>query len=515
MCETAYRLDRAAGTLRPAIAIAIVAVICRFPAFLRPLLDDDEAQYAAIAELLRAGGPLYGSGGVDFKPPGIYWTYAAVFGVAGRYAMWAVHLVSLIVVVTTAWLLCAIATRIATRRAGILAGVFYSVFTTVYYPKMLAANTEVFMMLALSGMTLLVLVARDAARLRTVLAALAAGGALIAIASGYKQSAALNLVVIAAGVIATRAWLARLAAAGLGFAAMLGAGALAVAATSSLSAMWHWCVTQVVGKYGAGAWGGALWHNIAVGLVPFVASSLLVWIAAAARVPRLRTTTAAERVVWVWLAISLASAFAGGHFFGHYFIQPLAPLSVLGALELDRRLAASPPRWLARSVGTLTALPALGFFVLNLVFEPITESFGAPDPDFRGPVAWVREHTRPDDRIFVWGMFPPIYVLADRLPASRFVGFMRGAERNHDVPPEVGWDTGPEVWPALAEDFAAHPPAVVIDTSTADYMSFGNYPISRFPAVARLLRDYRPVAVVDRVTMYVRAGAPEDVAPAR
>jgi hypothetical protein len=487
------------------VGIAIVAVICRLPAFLRPLLDDDEAQYAAIGELIRAGGRLYGDGGVDFKPPGIYWTYAAVFQVAGRYAMWAVHLLALIVVIATAWILSAIVTRIASRRAGLLAGVFYAVFTTVYYPKMLAANTEIFMMLALSAMALLVLRARDAARLAPALGAIAIAGALVAIASGYKQSAAINLAVIAAGVIATRAWLVRLVAAGAGFAAMLGLGALAVAATSSLAAMWHWCVTQVVGKYGAGAWHGSVLHNVAVGLVPFVASSLLVWLAGAARVPAIRAAGAAERVIWVWFAISLASSFAGGHFFGHYFIQPLAPLCVLAALEIDRRLGERPPRSLVRATAALTAVPAIAFLVFNLVFEPITESFGAPDPDFRGPVAWVREHTGSEDRIFVWGMFAPMYVLSDRLPASRFVGFLRGAERNHDVPPEAGWDTGPEVWPALAEDFARHPPAVIVDTSTADYMSFGHYPIARFPQVAALLRGYRVAAVVDRVTMYVPA----------
>jgi len=502
MCATPYRLDRVGSRLPPWVAVALVTIVCRLPAFFRTLLDDDEAQYAAIGELVRSGAQLYGDGGVDFKPPGIYWTYAAVFGASGRYAMWAMHAVALLVVVATACMLAAIAARIADRRAGVLAGVFYGVFTTVYYPKMLAANTEIFMMLALSAMTLLVMRAREAPRTVTALAALAGGGALVAIASGYKQSAALNLAVIAAGVIATRAWLLRLIAAGAGFAAMLGIGALVVAATSSLPAMWHWCVTQVVGKYGAGAWHGSVWHNIAVGLLPFIASSLLVWIAGAARFARIRAAHAPERIVWVWFAISLASSFAGGHFFGHYFIQPLAPLSVLAALEIDRWLA-RPGRAAVRSVWALTAIPAAGFFAFNLAFEPITESFGAPDPDFRGPVAWVRSHTQRDDRIFVWGNFAPMYVLADRLPASRFVGFMRGAERNKNVPPEVGWDTGPEVWPALAEDFARHPPAVVIDTSTADYMSFGNYPIRRFPQVAALLQHYRVAAVVDRVTMYV------------
>src|ERR1700749_1276006 len=89
----------------PWAVIAVVTVICRLPAFLRPLFDDDEAQYAAIGELVRRGGQLYGDGGVDFKPPGIYWTYAGVFDVCGRYAMWAMHLVALLVVLGTALIL--------------------------------------------------------------------------------------------------------------------------------------------------------------------------------------------------------------------------------------------------------------------------------------------------------------------------------------------------------------------------------------------------------------------------
>jgi hypothetical protein len=110
-------------------------------------------------------------------------------------------------------------------------------------------------------------------------------------------------------------------------------------------------------------------------------------------------------------------------------------------------------------------------------------------------------------------MFPAIYVLADRLPASRFVGFMRGAERDRQAPPEAGWDMGPEVWPALADDFARHPPALIIDTAPADYNHFAAYPMSRFPALAPLLADYHIVAVVDGVTMYRRADA--RIAPPR
>jgi hypothetical protein len=420
-----------------------------------------------------------------------------VFELAGRYAMWAIHLLALIVVVATAFILAAIAERLATRRAGMLAGVFYGVFTTVYYPKMLAANTEIFMMLALSGMTLLVLRERDSER---GLAAMLAAGALIAISSAYKQSGVANFLVLLAGVIGTAMSWARVLTAVLGGAIALGVGAIIVATTSTLSGMWHWSVTRMVGTHTTSAWqNGAVWHNVAVGLLPFIASSILLWVAGGVAIARIRAWTATERIVWVWFSISLLSSFASSHFFGHYFIQPVAPLSVIAAIELERM-------WTSRGVRIatigLTAVPAVAFFVFNLAFEPLTEQFGEPHPDFTEPAVWVRSHTRETDRIFVWGNFSAFYVLADRLPASRFVGFMRGAERNHHAAPETSWDTGPDVWADLAADFANHPPAIVLDTSTGDYASFGDYPISRFPALVALMHDYRPVAVIAGVTMY-------------
>jgi len=51
------------------------------------LLDGDEAVYGSIAALVNQGGALYGDGGVDNKPPGIFWTYAATFDLFGTYQM--------------------------------------------------------------------------------------------------------------------------------------------------------------------------------------------------------------------------------------------------------------------------------------------------------------------------------------------------------------------------------------------------------------------------------------------
>src|SRR5258708_1157640 len=73
--------------------IAVTIFIAHLPSFLHRLLDGDEAVYGSIAALLNTRGELYGTGGVDNKPPGVFWVYAAAFRAPGNFQMPAVHAV--------------------------------------------------------------------------------------------------------------------------------------------------------------------------------------------------------------------------------------------------------------------------------------------------------------------------------------------------------------------------------------------------------------------------------------
>ncbi|MFH1830363.1 MAG: hypothetical protein ABH871_06270 [Pseudomonadota bacterium] len=69
-----------------AFIVLAVIFILRLPAFWTPILDVDESQFAGFADWLLAGGKPYISS-LDTKPLGIYWFYAAIFGVFGRNNM--------------------------------------------------------------------------------------------------------------------------------------------------------------------------------------------------------------------------------------------------------------------------------------------------------------------------------------------------------------------------------------------------------------------------------------------
>src|SRR5207302_8864933 len=84
----------------PALA-GLAVIVAHLPSFVHRLLDGDEAIYGSIAVLMNLGGGLYDAGGVDNKPPGIFWMYAAVFRVFGPYQLTAIHVAELAVVAAT------------------------------------------------------------------------------------------------------------------------------------------------------------------------------------------------------------------------------------------------------------------------------------------------------------------------------------------------------------------------------------------------------------------------------
>src|SRR5450756_1342884 len=169
--------------------IAMKTVIAHLPSFFHRLLDGDEAVYGSIAALMNAGGQLYGAGGVDNKPPGIFWVYAAIFRVAGNYQMTAVHAVGFVVIAATCYLLFVIGRDLGGFRTGLLAALFYGVLTAAGNPRLLATNTEMFMMLPLVASVLLML------RRRWFWS-----GCLLVAAGAFRQVAAVNVLLAVAGI---------------------------------------------------------------------------------------------------------------------------------------------------------------------------------------------------------------------------------------------------------------------------------------------------------------------------
>ena len=494
-----------------AALIAVTVIVAHLPAFVHRLLDGDEAIYGSIAALMNTGAPLYGTGGVDNKPPGVFWVYAAMFQVAGTYQMTAIHAVGLVVIGATCVLLYMIGRELAGVRTGLLAALFYGVLTAAGNPRLLATNTEVLMMLPLTASVLLML------RRRWMWS-----GLLLVAAGAFRQVAAVNVLLAVVGLV----WLERpgqrrLAALRFsgGIAAGLVAGGFTLLLTGSLPGFWRWTVGSLYG-YASTNWiPSFVWARARDSILPFVVNMAVLWVAAIAFSvralragrrphPGLRPDLPSERgggdpIVVVWLALGVVGSIAAGHLSWHYFIQAMGPLALAAALCFERF---SLRRWAVSIAAFGIALPAVGWWIFNLGADPLTYDFTPPVPQHEAVAAYIGDHTTSDQRVFVWGNWPALYVETDRLMASRFPGFLRGFARGSGLPPD-NWDTTPDVWPELESDLNAHPPALIVDTAAAGWSDFAMYPMSSYPVLANLVASrYHEVATVDGVVIYAPNG---------
>ena len=474
-------------------AAACLILIAHLPSFMHRLLDGDEAIYGSIAVLMNMGGGLYDAGGVDNKPPGIFWVYALTFRLFGAYDMTAIHVVALVVLAATCVVIFFIARDAAGARAGVLAALFYGLLTAAGNPRLLAANTELFMMLPLAASVMCAL------RRRWFWC-----GVLLVVGFAFRQSAAGNVVFVAAAIWWLEASSTRMRGALMfvaGGLAGLAAGALLVATTGSLPGFWRWTIETLVG-YAAGNWTpGVVFPRARDSLVLFVVDMAVLWIAAIAVVVRWRSLTVPLRLMAVWLMAGMAGSLAGGHLSWHYFIQAMGPLAVLAAVAFATiRLR----RAVAAVVIAGIVVPAAGWWVFDVTADPLTYDFTAPVPRHEAVAAYIAAHTKHGDRVFVWGDWPALYVESDRTMAGRFPGFLRGFARGSGIPAN-NWDTAPDVWPLLQTDLAENPPALIVDTAPADWSDFAGYPMADYPVLASFVaRDYHQVDVVDGVVIYAR-----------
>ena len=182
---------------------------------------------------------------------------------------------------------------------------------------------------------------------------------------------------------------------------------------------------------------------------------------------------------------------AGLRFFGHYYLHLLPPACALAAQVPARRWVVAFT-WLVA-----TTYATLGFFGRTL--------HGMPD--YRPLADEVRRRTGPDDRVAIWGNYPEVLWAADRRSAIRFVHshFVTGFSTGRPAGPETVAQATPGAREMMMRDLAAHPPALLIDTSPAGFRDYAHYPMRDFPELAAYVAEHmHPVAMVDGMVLYSR-----------
>ena len=525
MPATASRaLDATVRTLPSLGTACLIAIALRLPTFRYPLVSDDEAIYDAMAQVVVRGGVMYRDT-VDHKPPGLTYTYSTIralvehLGGSFGAVMTGVHVLGVLVVVLTCVALHAVARELLEPHLASVPPLLYAFASaTSVPPDSLAVNGELLMNLPTALAVLCALRASSKDRsLARRLALDVAAGSLCGVAALYKYQGVFVGLSFFFLFTSVRQVFVRGAALLAGLALPFLATGLYFAHRGALHEAIEWGILFNVRYLAEGPDLRAAAARLSMQLLGVVLPSVLVYGAGLfalwllVRRPAI-TTEARHGVVWgrgllvVWLLESFYCVTLGRRFFGHYFLQPELPLSLLAAGPLVRLWERSP-----RVVASLVIAPALVFFGIAALPELTRPIVYAADPDFWAIGHAVAVRTKPNDTIWVWGNVPQIYFTAERAPGVRFTfcnyltGLSPASRSELDPTVDSRQNAVPGAWNLVVQDLDAHPPAVIVDTAAGGMKSYGKYPVASFPVLADYLeRNYEVTGSIDGAVLYRR-----------
>lgn len=512
----------ASALRRMGIGLILLTIVVRAPALVHPRPIDDEAIYSVVAVEMVEGGKPYVDA-VERKPPLLFWTYAALFALSGKYNWFALHAAALGWVLLSMLALYLLGRRLFGPPAGLVAALFYSLYQPWATWKNLAFNGEVLMNLPIAwGMVITFWESRSRTRPE-----LLAAGALLAAGFLLKQPAAIAAVPlgvylllpsyrISRGLGVGHA-LAHAALLSLGFWGALGLVAGLLQYLGILREAYFWTVTHHDVPHGPGDpvfWirGARMSLAFAAACTPLLIGTFL---AVRRRWRRPRGLWCGREPEFVALAgllgVSLLGTAASGRFYPHYYIQLVLPLAILAApiyAELLTTRSGQRSWWLRRRVVVgwlgLTALVFLTAHAIGLARQRNDTDVGR----------YVRRHSTPRDRILVWGQAPGIYTDARRRPASRYVatfpltGYVFGSPHSWDPTFDTSDRVVPGAWQHFIDDVSRHPPRYIIDVEGV--RTVPRYPVEQFPVLRRLLAgSYEEVYEGEHGIVYRRRGVDE------
>jgi 4-amino-4-deoxy-L-arabinose transferase-like glycosyltransferase len=467
----------------------------------------DEIDFALVARAMHRGAFLYRDV-VDNKPPLTYLAFWPVTLVASPtlLPMWPIG-------VAVALGTCLVLRRAASLWTGDAGTGWLAAWCAVLAMlcELPSVNAELLMNLpAALALAFVVWARRGGPPLKLALAA----GLAVGLASLFKQQALFLLPALAVGLLWREGGVrlgvphavARLLSLGLVAALPWAATLLYFSAHGARADFLEWVVTSNFTYLGRAPGSAPL--RLGLALLPAVGAPLLLWVLAVRE--SLVRPDAVRAMLVTALYVTWVPVCLGGRFYEHYFLQFVPPLSMLAAAGATRLTREWPKlaRPLRAAVLLLVLVPPAGY--LGYCWWRVgEEAYPTQDAKVRTLASWLRDNTRPEDTLFVWGDYAPVYWLANRNPGTRYI--MTAVHAGNFDPGQLpeGFDVRPyrdsvQVQRTL-EDLEVRRPRWVVDTAPADIHYWARVPLGAFPELdGYVLAHYSLVAKPSGAAVYVR-----------
>lgn len=415
------------------LLIAVFALVCVVRMRLAALpLERDEGEYAYAGQLILKGVPPYAAV-YNMKFPGLYYAYAGIMAIFGQ-TPYGIRLGLLLVHLASLALLFIWARRIAGQlAAGIGTAAFALLALDGWSMAVFAHATHFVVLFVLAGLVTM----QDGRRTWR----LVVSGVLFGLAIVMKQQAipfaavGIWLGMRGDGSILSRDVIGRGVLVAGGTAISLLSLVAAMAVQGVLGQFWHWTfeyaaayvsttpasmalpIFSMAWSYitAATAW---WWYLGLMGAVFLLATE---W-------PR------DTRVTVLGLLIAAALAIVPGYFFRpHYFILAMPVIGLLAGITFasaDRIFARSMRAGTARLLtislaGAIAVIQVVSYrhFLFEMTPTEIVRTLYETNPFLEAPAIgqYLRDHTRPEDRIAVLGSEPEMLFYADRPTATGYI----------------------------------------------------------------------------------------------
>lgn len=508
--------------------IFLLIVFLRIPTFYQPVFDIDETFFSEIAKTIAQGNIPY-IDAADNKSPLMFYLMAGIYWLTGSTSLIVIHIVNVLILILTAFLLYKAGKMLKNSTAGILAAFIFAILAHIYEPKNVSANIETFLNLFFAAIAYFYLKSwkyPNKLYLNALITGLLTGFAILTSFQAIFVPLIILVFECLTFFLSSEKPMLRLA---LKKITSLAIGAVFVFIPIAMALFYFYKIGALDGikfwiiehnaRYAAIGKLTISYFTTFFRLGLFILCSFPAWAAAFLFFKKLspkvfleskKRNLSLDSKLYFFLLLSLIAyvyiIILGKRSYGHYFLLLLVPLALSGALYFADGISFNSMAQKFSEILKPIRKWVLTFLVFAVIFsiprtslpcmyEVIDSSFGKADKEYSLAADYLKSKLPQNTPVLAWGFSTPIYYYSGMSSSTRFLSAdtltgrlsVPDAMPREEVVKLIDENVQKKLWDWFWEDLQKRPPIYIIDTSPANYYGYGRFAMDDYPD----LKKYR------------------------